>query len=76
MISRDTPVPPYLQVAGILRDQIEAGKLRPGSRLPTLLQLAEDFEVAVSTARKAIAVLKSEGLVFGVAGYGTFVRQD
>jgi GntR family transcriptional regulator len=75
VISRDTPVPPYRQLAGILRDQIASGELAPGERLPTILELGAEYGVATPTVRKALAVLKDEGLVVGVGGYGTFVAE-
>jgi DNA-binding GntR family transcriptional regulator len=59
----------------ILRGQIESGKLAPGQQLPSVIKLAEQYELAVPTVRKAIAKLKSEGLVTGVPGYGTFVAE-
>lgn len=75
MITRGTPVPPYKQLAGILRSKIESGELAPGQQLHSVVTLAADYEVAVPTARKAIGLLKSEGLIVGVAGYGTFVAE-
>jgi DNA-binding GntR family transcriptional regulator len=73
VITRGTPVPPWRQLAAILRGQIEAGELAPGQQLPSAMQLAERYEVAVPTVRKALNLLKAEGLIVGVAGYGTFV---
>jgi DNA-binding GntR family transcriptional regulator len=59
----------------ILRGQIESGKLAPGQQLPSVVTLAAEYELAVPTVRKAITKLKSEGLVTGVPGYGTFVAE-
>jgi GntR family transcriptional regulator len=73
MITRGTPVPPYLQLVAIIRGQIETGELAPGSQLLSALTLASDYQVSAPTVKKALAVLKEEGLVVGVAGYGTFV---
>jgi GntR family transcriptional regulator len=73
MITRGTPVPPYRQLAAILRDKIASGELAPGQQLPSVITLAADYQIAVPTVRKAIGLLKNEGLVTGVAGYGTFV---
>lgn len=75
MITRGTPVPPYRQLAAILRGQIESGELAPGQQLPSVVTLASDYQLAVPTVRKTITLLKSEGLVTGVAGYGTFVAE-
>jgi GntR family transcriptional regulator len=52
------------------------GELAPGTRLPSIVDLAGQYEVAIPTVRKALAVLKAEGLVTGVAGYGTFIAEE
>lgn len=75
MITRGTPVPPYRQLAAIIRAQIDSGELVPGQQLPSVIKLAGQYDIAVPTARKAITLLKDEGLVTGVAGYGTFVAE-
>lgn len=75
VITRGTPVPPYRQLAALLRAQMESGELAPGQQLPSVIKLAEDYQIAVPTVRKAISLLKAEGLVTGVAGYGTFVAE-
>jgi DNA-binding GntR family transcriptional regulator len=76
MIIRGTPVPPWRQLAAIIRGQIEAGELAPGQQLPSALSLAGQYQVSVPTVRKALDLLKAEGLLTGVAGYGTFVAGD
>lgn len=75
MVTRGTPVPPWQQIAQILREQIESRELAPGQQLPSAVALAAEYGVAVPTVRKALDQLKSEGLVIGVAGYGTFVAE-
>jgi DNA-binding GntR family transcriptional regulator len=75
MITRGRPTPPYRQVADILRERIRSGQIGAGEQLPSLLVLAGEFEVSMSTARKAVDLLKAEGLVTSVAGWGTFVRE-
>ena len=52
MITRGTPVPPYSQLAAILRAQIESGELAPGQQLPSVVALAGIYEIAVPTVRK------------------------
>jgi DNA-binding GntR family transcriptional regulator len=75
VITRGTPVPPYRQLAAIIRGQIESGELASGQQLPSVVALAAEYEVSTPTAKKALTLLKSEGLVTGVAGYGTFVAE-
>lgn len=78
MIRRDAPQPPYEQLAAIIRGQVERGDLTPGDRIPPLLELAATYGVAASTVRKAVNVLKAEGLITGRPGWGMFVagRED
>jgi DNA-binding GntR family transcriptional regulator len=73
-IDRDSFEPPYYQLASILRRQISEGKLRPGDRLPSEVQLCERYEVSPMTARRAINILLDEGLVTASRGRGTFVK--
>jgi GntR family transcriptional regulator len=76
VINRDRPVPPYLQLAAIIRGQAESGELAPGTRLPSIVDLAAQYDIAVPTVRKAIEVLKREGVVVTHQGYGTFISED
>lgn len=73
MIDRDGPVPPYLQLAAILRRRIVDGEIPPGRRIPSLVELEQEFGLARDTLRKAIQVLRDEGLVRTVVGMGVFV---
>lgn len=67
--------PPYRRVADELRAEIvESGRLGPGEFLPSENELAERHGVTRATVRKAIALLRSDGLVFSEQGRGTFVR--
>ncbi len=72
MVQHGTPVPPSRQLAAILREMIESGKIQPGEKLPSIMTLASEHGVATGTVRKAIAILKDEGLAETVPGYGTF----
>jgi GntR family transcriptional regulator len=74
MISRDGPVAPWRQIAGIYRARIASGDLAPGDRLPSIASLAQEYEVAKTTAQKVIQALHAEGLV-DTSPMGTFVRQ-
>ena len=64
------PVPPYLKVAEIIRSQAScllAGRI-------TEAEITEIYEVARSTARRTLAVLRDEGLIFTVPQRGSYVR--
>jgi DNA-binding GntR family transcriptional regulator len=66
--------PRYLQIAAILRGQIESGKLQPGDRLPSQMTLVQTYGVARVTAGKALQTLVEEGVAVMVPGMGTYVR--
>ncbi|MBC3844581.1 GntR family transcriptional regulator [Streptacidiphilus sp. 4-A2] len=66
---------PSRQIADDLRAQITAGVLAPGDQLPSERQLVETYGTAAQTARKAISLLKSDGLAEGERGRGVFVKR-
>jgi DNA-binding GntR family transcriptional regulator len=68
------PVPPYKQIAAIIRARIESGEYPTGTRIPTESEMVETWEVARTTARRAIALLREEGLVTTVPQRGSYVR--
>jgi GntR family transcriptional regulator len=72
-IDREGPIPPYRQVADILRERIRSGEIPAGRRIPSLVELEGEFEVARDTLRKAVQVLKDEALVETVTGMGVYV---
>ena len=67
-INRGSAEPLYLQLAAILRERIQAGELR---RLPSQNDLAADYGVARDTARKALGLLREEGLIRTFRGKGS-----
>lgn len=58
-----------------LRQQIEAGVLAPGDRIPTERELVEDSGVSRTVVREAIARLAAEGIVEPRHGSGVFVTE-
>jgi GntR family transcriptional regulator len=75
-IDREGPVPPYRQIADSLRSRIADGTIPVGRRIPSLVELEQEFGVARDTLRKAVQVLKDEGLVETVTGMGIFVTAE
>lgn len=73
-MTSDTGPFPYLRVADALRGDILEGRLSPGQRLPSERELAEQHRTTRTTVRKAIAVLRADGLVLTEQGRGAFVR--
>lgn len=65
----------YKQVVDRLAAEIQAGRLGPGTRLPTHRDLARSEGMALVTASRVYAELEAMGLVSGETGRGTFVRE-
>jgi DNA-binding transcriptional MocR family regulator len=65
----------YKQLVDQLAAEIRAGRLQPGTRLPTHRRLAERHGLALVTASRVYAELEAMGLVSGEVGRGTFVRE-
>jgi GntR family transcriptional regulator len=72
-IDRDGPTPVYVQLAAILRARIDAGDYAPGRALPSETTLMQEHGLARETVRKAVRVLRDEGLVQIVQGRGAYV---
>ncbi|TXK42854.1 winged helix-turn-helix domain-containing protein [Nonomuraea sp. C10] len=64
---------PYLQLADTLRARIETGEFPPGRKVPSQTQLEEESGLSRNTVKKALDVLKSEGLLITAPGRGLFV---
>jgi GntR family transcriptional regulator len=75
-IDRDGPTPVYLQLAAILRACIEAGEIPAGRALPSETTLMGEYGLARETVRKAVRVLRDEGLVQIVQGRGAYVLPE
>jgi DNA-binding GntR family transcriptional regulator len=72
-IDYEGPVTPYRQLAGILRARIARGDWAPNRAIASETQLVQQYGLARSTVRRAIAVLVEEGVLFVVPQRGTFV---
>jgi DNA-binding GntR family transcriptional regulator len=62
----------YVQVVTDLKRRIASGEL--SGKLPSERSLAEEYECAYTTVRRAMEVLRDEGTVITRQGRGTFVR--
>ncbi|GAB3823914.1 GntR family transcriptional regulator [Dactylosporangium cerinum] len=74
MTSIEAPKPQYAQIAALLRSRIDDGTYPAGSVLPSEPALADELRISRVTVNRAVAMLRSEGLVKVRRGAGTFVR--
>lgn len=61
------------QVGEILKARIESGQYPKDERIPSESELMSEFEIGRTTARKAVAWLRSHGLVETEPKRGTYV---
>ncbi len=65
--------PLYQQIYDEIKDAIEKGVYAPKERIPSELELAEQYEVSRITVRRAVEELCSDGYLVQQQGRGTFV---
>jgi GntR family transcriptional regulator len=68
------PTPLYEQLAAVLREMIQSGELQPRDPVPSESHLQQEHGVSRGTVRRALDILREEGLVVTIAGRGTFVK--
>ena len=69
------PRPIYEQIQTELRRLMLTGVLPPGSRLPSVRELAGQLAINPNTIQRAYRELESDGYILSVAGKGSFVAQ-
>jgi GntR family transcriptional regulator len=62
----------YVQVADDIQRRIAAGEIT--MKLPSEQSVAEEYGVAYTTVRHAMAILRERGLIITVHGRGTYVK--
>lgn len=65
----------YEEVAEAILDMIKKGEIKPGQKLDSVQQLAENFKVGRAAIREALSALRAMGIVEMKQGEGTFVKE-
>jgi GntR family transcriptional regulator len=65
--------PIYTQIVDGFREQIVAGILQPGEKLPSVRELAGELTINPNTIQRAYRELEISGWVASVPGKGSFV---
>ena len=72
-LDSSTGVPFYRQIIDQVLLAVSDGRLKPGTQLPTVRQLAVDLSVNLNTVAKAYREMEIRGIVQTQQGTGTFV---
>ncbi len=73
-LKNDRPI--YLQLMEQLKIKIISGTYLPGSKIPSVRELAAEAAVNPNTMQKALSELEREGLVFTNRTSGRFITED
>ena len=69
-------MPIYVQIMNRVREAIAAGELKPGDRVASVREMAQQFEVNPNTMQRALNELEREGLLVSERTAGRFVTED
>jgi DNA-binding transcriptional regulator YhcF (GntR family) len=72
-VDPSSALPVYEQIRQQITRMAVSGVLKPGTRLPTIRQLANDLALAKGTVAKAYALLESSSVVETRGHRGTFI---
>ncbi|WP_413804243.1 GntR family transcriptional regulator [Streptomyces sp. OE57] len=72
----DEAMQPYQRIAQDVRDQIRLGRLKGNDKLPSTRELADRFGVAPGTVQRALAELRSDGVIYSHQGRGSYIRES
>jgi DNA-binding GntR family transcriptional regulator len=63
----------YEQAAAIIKDRIQSGHYRPGQQLPSMADMAHEFDISDLTMQRALYKLRDQGWIVIQQGRPTHV---
>jgi len=63
----------YKKIIDYIMEEISSGRLAPHQKMPTEMELMEQFQVSRVTVIKALSELTNRGIIYRVQGKGSFV---
>lgn len=65
----------YVQIENHVQFAVASGRLKPGDRLPAILELAKKLKINLNTVAKSYRDLEVMGIVYARRGMGVFVSE-
>jgi len=75
-INPDSPTPPFEQIRAQITAAAREGRLAPGSRLPTVRDLAATLGLAVNTVARSYRELEADGVIVTRGRSGSFIADS
>lgn len=72
-LNNQSSAPIYEQIYTQLKNLILSGELPEDTALPSIRALAKDLRISVITTKRAYEELERDGLIYTLAGKGSFV---
>ena len=72
----DNNKPIYLQLVDIIKLKIKSKELKPGSKLSSVRDMAQEFGVNPNTMQRALSELERENLLYSQRTSGRFVTDN
>lgn len=72
----DNNIPIYIQVVNKIKQDLIAGKLSPGDKMPSTRDFANEIGLNLNTVARVYKELETESIVFTKRGLGTFVTES
>lgn len=72
----DERKPVYLQIVDDIKSKVAVGRLSCNNKLPSVREMAVEYDVNPNTMQRAYRQLEYEGVCRAVRGTGTFVLDD
>jgi DNA-binding transcriptional regulator YhcF (GntR family) len=69
-------IPIYTQISGELKSRVISGQIKPGDKLPSVREIAEEFSVNPNTVQRVFMELEKDGFTYSERGVGTFLKED
>ena len=72
----DSDRPIFIQIIEKIQMDIISGLYKPGDKLPSVRELAQEASVNPNTMQKALAELERKGFLYTIKGRGNFVTYN
>ncbi len=69
-------IPIYLQIVKEIKGSMISGKLKGGDKLPSVREIAEQYQVNPNTVQRVFMELDKQSLTYSERGIGTFVKME
>jgi DNA-binding transcriptional regulator YhcF (GntR family) len=72
----DRTMPVYKQLAEKISDDILRRKYSVDERIPSMREVASEFQININTAQRAFDLLQQNGIIYKERGMGYYVSKD